>query len=69
MKFNSQEDIDAYLDGILKSNSPTLQELFDKKLYESKIAKTTAFKLMGVQSATFKGIWPAPKNKLMLETC
>jgi HTH-type transcriptional regulator/antitoxin HigA len=56
MKFNSQDDIDAYLDRILKSNSPTLQELFDKKLIELDIAKTAAFKLMGVQPATMKGV-------------
>ena len=34
MKFNGQDDIDAYLDGLLKSNTPTLQELVDKKLSE-----------------------------------
>lgn len=56
MKFTSQEDIDDYLDRILKSNSPSLQELFDKKLIELDIAKTTAFKLMGVQSTTMKGV-------------
>lgn len=56
MKFNGQDDIDAYLDGLLKSNTPTLQELVDKKLSELRIAKTTAFKLMGVQPNTMKGI-------------
>jgi HTH-type transcriptional regulator / antitoxin HigA len=56
MKFTSQDDIDAYLDRLLKSNRPTLQELFDKKISELRIAKTTAFKLMGVQPLTMKGV-------------
>lgn len=56
MNFNSQDDIDAYLDRILKANSPTLEVLFYKKLSELKIAKTTAFKLMGVHPATMKGV-------------
>lgn len=54
--FNSQEDIDAYLDRILKSNEPTLQELFDKKLAELKMAKTAAYKIMKVQAPTIKGV-------------
>ena len=56
MKFNGEDDINAYLDRLLKSNSPTLQELFDKKLRELKIPKTTASKIMGIQPPTLKGI-------------
>jgi hypothetical protein len=56
MNFNSQGDIDAYLDRILQSNTPSLQELFDKKMSELDIAKTTAFALMGAHSTTMKGV-------------
>ncbi|GAB3334071.1 hypothetical protein GCM10027299_42080 [Larkinella ripae] len=56
MNFTNQDDIDAYLDRILQSNTPSLQELFDKKLSELKIAKTTAFNLMGVHTTTMKGV-------------
>lgn len=54
--FDSQDNIDAYLDGLIKSNSPTLQELFDKKLNELKITPTAAFNVMKVQSRSMKGI-------------
>lgn len=56
MNFTSQDDIDAYLDRILQSNTPSLQELFDRKLKELRIAKTTAFNLMGVHTTTMKGV-------------
>lgn len=52
-KFN---DIDALLNGIIRPNSPTLQEVFDKKLADLGIAPTAAFEIMGVQSRTMKGI-------------
>lgn len=62
MDFNSQDDIDAYLDRILQSNTPSLAELFDKKLSELKIAKTTAFKLMGAHSTSMNGVLTGSKK-------
>ncbi|MCY7360084.1 MAG: hypothetical protein LH609_22050 [Rudanella sp.] len=49
-------DIDAYLDSLLKAEKPTLQSLFDKKLIDPKIGQTTALDIMGVQSRAIKGI-------------
>ncbi len=54
--FGNQDDIDAYLDRIIQLNRPGLQELFDKKIAGLQIAKTTAFKIMGVQALTMKGV-------------
>lgn len=56
MKFNNQEDIDLYLDNILNQDKQSLQELFDQKISELNIAKTSAFKIMDVQPLTMKGI-------------
>ncbi|RIV19402.1 ImmA/IrrE family metallo-endopeptidase [Fibrisoma montanum] len=56
MNFTNQDDIDAYLDRILQANTPSLQELFNQKLKELKIAKTTAYNLMGVHTTTMKGV-------------
>lgn len=56
MVFTSQDDINDYLDRILQSNTPSLQELFSRKIKELKIAKTTAFNLMGVHTTTMKGV-------------
>ncbi|KAA9341151.1 ImmA/IrrE family metallo-endopeptidase [Larkinella humicola] len=54
--FNSQDDIDAYLDRLLNSDKPTLQRLFDKKLMDVGLTPTAANKLMQMQSRTLKGI-------------
>jgi hypothetical protein len=49
-------DIDALLNGLMKPDKQTLQEIFDKKLQELDIALTVACKLMDIQSRTLKGI-------------
>jgi Zn-dependent peptidase ImmA (M78 family) len=64
MNFSSQDDIDAYLDRILQSNTLSLQELFDRKLHELKINKTTAFNLMGAHSSTMKGVLTGSQKQI-----
>jgi hypothetical protein len=52
-KFN---DIDALLNGLMKPDKQTLQELFEKKLQELNVALTVACKIIEVQPRTLKGI-------------
>lgn len=50
------DNIDAFLDNLLASKRATLQGLFDQKLAELQMLPTEAYKLMGLQSRTAKGI-------------
>lgn len=49
-------DIDALLNGIVQPEKQTLKELFNKKLDELQMPPTAAYKIIGIQSRTVKGI-------------
>jgi len=49
-------DIDALLNGLMKPEKQTLQELFDKKLQELGMSPTVACKIIEVQPRSLKGI-------------
>lgn len=62
------DDMDAYLDGLLKSARPTLSQLFERKLIDLKITPTNAYKIMGVQSRTVNGILTGSQKLLDVQS-
>ncbi|RDV11851.1 hypothetical protein DXT99_23385 [Pontibacter diazotrophicus] len=50
------KDIDALLNGIVAPDKLTLKDLFERKVDELKLAPTVAYKIIGIQSRTIKGI-------------
>lgn len=62
------DDLDAYLDGLLKSVRPSLLQLFEKKLHDLEITPTNAYKIMGVQSRTLNGILKGSQKLLDVQS-
>ena len=53
---NRFRDVDALLNGLFPSNHQTLQEIFDKRVYELELSPTSVYKMLGIQYRTIKGI-------------
>lgn len=58
------KDIDDLLNGIIKPERVTLKQLFEDKLHEFKIAPTAAYKIIGIQSRTIKGMLNGSQKKI-----
>lgn len=50
------KDIDALLNGIIAPDKKSLKDLFENKVEELKLSHTVAYKIIGIQSRTIKGI-------------